>query len=333
MEDLKNKTLEELRGISKEQGLSAFKVREIFRQIHQKVKTDFSEFTTLKKDEREKLGSKYYISGFKVRKIEKSQGVKKVSFELEDGLVIEAVYMNYGEDRSTVCVSSQVGCPVGCSFCATGGMGFKRNLTVSEILSQIYYFAREEKISNIVFMGMGEPFLNFEKTVNAAKILNNELGLNIAARKIVFSTIGIIAGIEKFTEVDRQFRLAWSLPAPFDDLRRTLVGWKSLPSIDETILALLEYQKKTKRRITIEYVLLKDLNDGDRELRELAKIAHKIDSHVNLIPYNPSLDIPLQGGNIEKAYALLKKLKINVTIRKSLGQNISAACGQLCVKV
>jgi 23S rRNA (adenine2503-C2)-methyltransferase len=155
------------------------------------------------------------------------------------------------------------------------------------------------------------------------------LGLNIAARKIVFSTVGIIAAIRRFAQVDRQFRLAWSLAAPFDGVRRTLVGWKGLPSIDETILALLEYQKKTKRRITIEYVLLKDLNDGDRELKELARISQKIDSHVDLIPFNSSPDIPLEGGNIEKAYVLLKKLKVNVTIRKSLGQNISAACGQL----
>ncbi len=306
MQDLKGKTPEELAQIGKELGLSAFKAKEIFRYIHQKIKIDFEGFTILKKDERERLKGNYYIGGLKALKTQKSRGVTKVSFELDDGLVIEAVYMNYGDDRSTVCVSSQVGCPVGCSFCATGGMGFKRNLTVSEILSQVYYFAREEKVSNIVFMGMGEPFLNFDNAVAAAEVLNNELGLNIAARKIVFSTIGIIAGIRRFTGVDRQFRLAWSLVAPFDDVRRTLIGREKLPSIEETVLALLDYQRKTRRRITIEYVLLKGLNDGNRDLRELARILQKIDSDVNLIPYNSSAGIPFEGGEIEKAHALLK---------------------------
>jgi len=333
MEDLKSKTLEEIKKICQEQKLSAFKAKEIFRYIHQKLKVDFSGFTTLKKDEREKLESKYYISTLLPLKEQKSKGVSKVAFRLRDGEMIEAVFMDYGEGRRTVCVSSQVGCPIACSFCATGQMGFKRNLTLGEILSQVYFFACKEKISNVVFMGMGEPFLNYDNAVSAAKILNSELGLNIAARKIVLSTIGIISGIERFVEVDRQCRLAWSLVAPFDDLRKTLIRWKNLPSISETISALQQYQRKTKRRITIEYVLLKDINDGEKELLELTKISQKMDSHVNLIPYNPSPDISLQGGDVDRAFRLLKSLNVNVTVRQSLGQDISAACGQLCVEV
>jgi 23S rRNA (adenine2503-C2)-methyltransferase len=240
--------------------------------------------------------------------------------------------MNYNKDRKTVCVSTQVGCAMGCSFCATGQMGFERNLTVAEILSQVYFFARKGKISNIVFMGMGEPFLNYNNVIKAAHILNDENGLNIAARRTSISTIGIISGIKRLAEEGKQFRLAWSLVSPFDEQRKTLIAYEGLAPINSVIIALKDYQKKTKRRIMIEYVVLKGLNDGDKDVKALIRIAKQFDSHVNLIPYNLTSDSPFLSGNIEKIESLLRKSNIVVTRRLSLGAEISAACGQLTGK-
>jgi len=312
--------------------LAPFKKREIFRFVHQKLAADIDEITSLKKEEREKLKQDYFIGQLKPLKTQKSQGVKKTAFGLDDGLAIEAVFMSYEDEHNTVCVSSQAGCPIGCSFCATGAMGFKRNLTVSEILSQIYYFAKEEKASNVVFMGMGEPFLNYNNVIASAKILNDNFGQKIAARKIVLSTIGVIPGIENLSKEPFQFRLAWSLISPFNDVRSSLIGWEGLPTIEETIQALLAYQQKTKRRITIEYVLLKDINDKKKDLDALAVIARQMDSHVNLIAYNSTPGSLLECGDAAAAWDYLAKKKINVTTRKSLGQKISAACGQLANK-
>ena len=178
-------------------------------------------------------------------------------------------------------------------------------------------------------MGMGEPFLNYDNVIKAARILNDEKGQNIASRKIVISTIGIVPGIKRFMEEGKQFRLAWSLVAPFDDLRRKLIKDKTLSSIEEIISAFKEYQNRTKRRITVEYVLLKGVNDSASAGEELAKISKKFDSYVNLILYNASPGSKFKSGNTQKMFTLLKKLGVNVTVRRSLGADISAACGQL----
>lgn len=324
MEDLKN-------GLKK-LDLAPFKVREIYRYINKKMVTDIDDIVVLSKEERERLKSKYYISQLRILETQKSHDVRKVTFELEDGLVIESVLMKYKGDHTTVCVSCQVGCPIGCSFCATGQMGFTRNLSVAEILSQVYHFAKEEKVSNVVFMGMGEPFFNYDNVLAAAKILNNGAGLHLGNRKIIISTIGVISGIKKLTQEPHQFRLAWSLVAPSDEVRETLIGWEGLPTIKEIISVLIDYQKKTKRRVTIEYVVLKGLNDGKEEIKALADISHRIDSHINLIPYNSSKDALFESGNVDQAFNQLKKLKVNVTVRRSLGQKIAAACGQLASK-
>jgi len=332
MEDLKGKTLDELKEICAKFGLRPFKAKETFKFIHQRLKGDLKGLTTIKIEERKFLAEKFFISDIKLLKLEKGKQVQKAAFELEDGKIIETVYMNYNKDRKTVCVSTQVGCAMGCSFCATGQMGFERNLTVAEILSQVYFFARKGKISNIVFMGMGEPFLNYNNVIKAAHILNDESGLNIAARRTSISTIGIISGIKRLAEEGKQFRLAWSLVSPFEEQRRTLIAYEGLAPISSTIIALKDYQKKTKRRIMIEYVVLKSLNDSEKDIKALARIAKQFDSHVNLIPYNPTSDSPFLSGNIEKVEAQLRKAKIVVTRRLSLGTEISAACGQLTGK-
>lgn len=289
-------------------GLKPITAKALFRSCHQRF--DFP-------------------SPLTIEQIEAEAKAKKVRFRLADGLAIESVYMDQGPDKRFVCVSAQVGCPIGCRFCATGRMSFERNLTTSEIIAQVYHFAKEEKISNLVFMGMGEPFLNYAKVMKAIGLLNSELGQNIAARKIVVSTIGIVTGLEQFGAELQKLKLAWSLVAPTDTLRRQLVPYPALPGIAATIAAINNYQSKTKQRVTIEYVLLKGVNDSVEQLTELDRIAGTIDSHINLIEYNPSPGLDFAAGNVDQARWFLKKLKANVTVRRSLGKEISAACGQL----
>jgi 23S rRNA (adenine2503-C2)-methyltransferase len=289
-------------------GLKPDKAKALFRSFHQKFE---------------------FPSPLTAEKTEAEARVKKVSFRLADGLAIESVYMDQRPDKKFVCVSSQVGCPIGCRFCATGQMGFKRNLSVGEIIAQVYYFAKTEKITNLVFMGMGEPFLNYEQVTKAVTLLNSEIGQNIAARKMVVSTIGIVTGIKQFGAELQKLKLAWSLAAPDDRLRRQLVPYPGLPSISATVNAINDYQKKTKQRVTIEYVLLKGVNDSAEQLTELDRLARQIDSHINLIEYNPSPGLDFAAGDVDQARNFLKSLKANVTVRRSLGKEISAACGQL----
>ncbi|MFA4844439.1 MAG: 23S rRNA (adenine(2503)-C(2))-methyltransferase RlmN [Candidatus Margulisiibacteriota bacterium] len=305
MENLSELALPELTAAT---GLKPAAAKKLFRSFHQ----GFAATSPLAVDREEKSG-----------------GVIKTRFRLTDGARIESVFMDWGKDKKFVCVSAQAGCPIGCRFCATGQMGFKRNLTVGEIITQVYYFAKTEKVTNLVFMGMGEPFLNYDRVMNAVKLLNSELGQNIAARKMVVSTIGIVPGIRQFAAELQTLKLAWSLAAPNDQLRHELIPYPGLPSIDETIAAIKDYQKITKQRITIEYVLLKGINDGANDLNELYRISQTLDSHINLIQYNPSPGLPLAAGDVELARARLKGLRANVTIRRSLGREISAACGQL----
>ncbi|MBI5400350.1 23S rRNA (adenine(2503)-C(2))-methyltransferase RlmN [Candidatus Saganbacteria bacterium] len=329
MEDLLGKDLNEIQAICQELGVAKFKAKEIFRAVNQKLITNLSELTTLKLEERNKLAESFFISTLQPANREKSAETIKALFCLADGKLIETVFMDAREERKTLCLSSQVGCLIGCAFCATGQLGFKRNLTVAEILGQVYYFAREHKISNLVFMGMGEPFLNYDNVLKAIDILNIEIGLNIAARKIVVSTIGIISGIEKFAQASKQLRLAWSLVSPFEQTRQQLIGYAGLPTIQETVAALAKYQSLTKRRITIEYVVLDGINDSIPDAVELGNIAKQLDSHINLIPYNSSPGQKFTRGKVQNMLAYLKNNGLNTTVRQSLGQEISAACGQL----
>ncbi|MEA3493539.1 MAG: 23S rRNA (adenine(2503)-C(2))-methyltransferase RlmN [Candidatus Margulisiibacteriota bacterium] len=332
MHDLKELTLAELIEICAGLGMKKFKAKEIFTFIHKKLKTNLNLLSTIKKEEREKLAKEYFISDIELDKLQKGKQIKKAAFVLKDNKRVETAFMDHRKDRKTVCVSTQVGCAIGCSFCATGAMGFKRSLTVGEILSQAYFFAKKSTVSNIVFMGMGEPFLNYDNVIKAAYILNDECGLNIGARRISISTIGIISGIKRLADEKRQFRLAWSLVSPFDQMRSTLIEYEGLAPIDSVIIAIQDYQKKTKRRVMIEYVVLKGINDGEKDIKKLIKIAREFDCHVNLIAYNPHHSSPFITGNIDRLESALRKANILVTRRFSLGQDISAACGQLTSK-
>jgi 23S rRNA (adenine2503-C2)-methyltransferase len=294
--------------IEEKAGISPTKAKTLFRSFHQSFE---------------------FPSPLTVMKTNRTAAVIKTGFRLNDGLSIESVFMDWGKEKQFVCVSSQAGCPIGCRFCATGQMGFKRNLTVGEIISQVYHFAKKQNITNLVFMGMGEPFLNYDRVTKAIRLLNSELGQNIASRKIVVSTVGIVTGVKKFSSELQKLKLAWSLAAPDDKLRRELVPYSALPSIKETVAALEDYQKASKQRITIEYVLLKGANDSEKDLKTLFDISKMIDSHINLIEYNPTTGNDFAAGDVDKARAYLKQLKANVTVRRSLGAEIAAGCGQL----
>ncbi|MFA6306476.1 MAG: 23S rRNA (adenine(2503)-C(2))-methyltransferase RlmN [Patescibacteria group bacterium] len=265
----------------------------------------------------------------------------KALISLEDGLKIETVLLEHGAGRNTVCLSSQVGCPLGCLFCATGKMGFKRNLTDAEIIEQAVYFARLLKkegrqINNIVFMGMGEPFLNYDNVLDAIKILNGKDGLNIGARHISISTIGVATGIKKLAAQPLQVNLAISLHAPNDDLREQLIPANKKYSLDAIIEELNNYLKQTGRRVMIEYLMIDKFNDDKEQAQELALLLKKIDRplyFVNLIAYNPTDEFkPSPAKRIKDFKLALNKQGVEVTERYRFGQDIKAACGQLAGK-
>ncbi len=283
-----------------------------------------------------------------IKENDENNNATKVVINFRDGLKIETVLMkhnidNFSEEgggrRNTVCVSSQVGCPLKCEFCATGKMGFKRNLTKWEIVEQVLFFARflkkqNERITNIVFMGMGEPFLNYKNVISAIKILNSENGLNIAARKISVSTCGIIPGIEKFTEENLQINLAISLHAPSDALRSRLMPINKKYPLAEVIKAVQKYVKKTSRKVMFEYVLLKGINDSENCAYDLAKLMNNNLYFVNLIFYNSTGVKNIQSSSLEtikKFKKILEKAGVQVSERYRFGRSIKAACGQLAL--
>lgn len=262
----------------------------------------------------------------------------KAAISLVDGLEIETVLLEHGAGRNTVCVSSQVGCALGCLFCATGKMGFKRNLTVTEIVEQVVYFARllkkeDRRINNLVFMGMGEPFLNYENIMAAIKILNDKNGFNIGARHISISTIGVISGLKKIAKEPRQINLALSLHAPTDELRAKVIPANKKYPLDAVMEELNNYLKQTGRRVMIEYLMIDGFNDSREQALELARLLKRIEPplfFVNLIAYNPTADFrPSPAKKIFDFKKTLRDQKIDVIERYRFGQDIKAACGQL----
>lgn len=265
---------------------------------------------------------------------------------LRDNLKIESVLMKHKDGRNTVCVSSQIGCPLGCSFCATGKMGFKRNLEALEIVEQVVFFGRYlkkigEKITNIVFMGMGEPFLNYDNVLRAIRILNDKDGFNLGARHFSISTAGITEGIEKVKEEKLEINLAISLHAPNDSLRSKIMPINKKYPIIKILKAVDEYIKKTRRRVMFEYIMIKDVNDADAYAEELASLMKKPLYFVNLISYNPArigfdnptgIFKPSSQERTTRFKEILEKQGIAVTQRYRFGDDITAACGQLVYK-
>jgi 23S rRNA (adenine2503-C2)-methyltransferase len=266
----------------------------------------------------------------------------KILLSLKDGTLIEAVLIQYqsekpnGHPRSTVCVSTQVGCAMKCVFCATGQMGFERNIRAEEIIAQIMHFAqllkkREQHITNIVFMGMGEPLANYDETIRAVRLLTHPRAFGIGQRSITISTIGMIAGIDRLAEEDLQIGLAISLHAPNDALRKWLVPTAGPHSVEDIISAGKRYFKKTGRRVTFEYALIDGINDSQETAEELTWLLRGNGSHVNLIPVNPTAgDFKRPSRNkVLKFEDILYDSGVNCTVRVEKGSEISAACGQL----
>ena len=334
MKNIKDYNLEELKKEMIELGEKPFRAEQIFKWIHQeKVKT-FEEMTNLSLELRKKLEENYTMCNYKIlKKQESKDGTIKYLFDVLDGNAIETVLMRYHHGNS-ICVSSQIGCKMGCKFCASTGINFIRSLTSGEIVEQIIAVEQDtgEKISNVVFMGIGEPFDNYDNVVNAIKIINNPKGLNIGARHISVSTSGIVPKIYQLAEENIQCTLSISLHATSNEKRSSMMPVNKAYPLEELMKACKEYIKKTNKRISFEYALVKDNNDNLQDAKELVKLLKGMLCHVNLIPINKIENGKFDKSsneNIMKFRDYLNDHGIVATIRRELGSDIDAACGQL----
>ena len=334
MKILSGLNLEELEKITSELGASKFRARQIHNWIYLKSVSDIDQMTDLSKNFRDELKTVAIVSDTKIKvKQVSSDGTIKYLLEYPDGECVETVLMRFDNRANlTACVSSQVGCAVNCSFCATGKRGFIRNLTYKEIIEQVLTIQRDTglKVTNIVFMGQGEPLLNLENVLSAMKIFNEDF--QIGARRLTVSTSGIIPQINKLADIDMQSTLALSLHAPNHEIRSKLMQIENKYPMDQLHKALKNYTDKTGRRITIEYLLIKDLNDTTESAKQLASYLKDIKCNINLIPYNPTEKNDYQrpsNNSIMKFKYLMEHSGKKVTVRLERGADIDAACGQL----
>ena len=311
-----------------------FRALQLFKWLQSGVQ-GFDEMTNIPISLREKLNEIGYIATVKPLKRYVSQidGTIKYVYELYDGELIESVLMKY-EHGYTVCISTQVGCRMGCKFCASGLFGLTRNLTASEMLAQITYAQRDNniRISNVVMMGMGEPLDNFDNSIQFLKLVSDENGLNIGLRHISLSTSGVVSGIKRLAEYNLPITLSISLHAPNDEIRNRTMPVNKKWNIDALLSACREYQKVTTRRISFEYALIEGINDSDACAKELVTRLKGIMCHVNLIPANPVKENTFKKPDRKAIIAFQKKLEslgLNATIRRTLGADIDASCGQL----
>ena len=334
MKNIKDYNLEELKEELKSIGEKPFRAEQIFKWLYQDKVKSFDDMTNLSLELREKLKENYTICNFKIlEKQESSDGTKKYLFDVLDGNAIETVLMSYHHGYS-ICVSSQIGCKMGCKFCASTGIKFVRSLTSGEIVEQILAVEQDEniRISNIVFMGIGEPLDNFDNVINAVKIINNPKGLNIGARHISISTSGLVPMIYKLAEQNTQCTLSISLHATTNEKRSSMMPVNNAYNIEELIQACKDYIKVTNRRISFEYALAKDNNDNLEDAKRLVKLLKGMLCHVNLIPINKIENgeyTKSSNENIIKFRDYLNDHGIVATIRRELGSDIDAACGQL----
>jgi 23S rRNA (adenine2503-C2)-methyltransferase len=321
-------------------GFPKFHAKSVHEFIFKKGICDFDLMTSLPKGLKEHLKT-HAIFPFKLSKIQDSEDgeTKKFLFELSDGLFVESVLIGSFE-RRTVCVSSQVGCPAKCSFCASGKEGLVRHLTRFEIEAQVAYIQcyltsqAQPHVSQIVFMGMGEPLSNFEEVIGAIDLIKSQDRLHISERRITVSTVGLVDKILKVADMQRQFHLVLSLHAPNQHIRKKIIPFARKYELSDVIQAMLYFAKKTKRQITYEYTLLAGINDSIAHAQELAKLVARQPCTVNLIPYNPVVGIKLKRPEKETIEAFrdeLKKNRITVTWRYTKGKDIAAACGQLAM--
>ncbi|MBC7187330.1 MAG: 23S rRNA (adenine(2503)-C(2))-methyltransferase RlmN [Calditrichaeota bacterium] len=327
-------SMEELEQFACSMGEKPFRGRQLFAWLYNKRARDFAEMTDISKPLRLRLAEVAEIGLLRVVAVVSSRdgGTRKFLFELGDGERIESVYIREAE-RHTLCVSTQVGCALGCRFCATGRMGFRRNLSAGEIVDQVLLVEREvgEEVSNLVLMGMGEPLLNYENVIAACELVRHERGLAIGHRRIVISTAGWVPGIMRLAEEGHRFKLAISLNATTDEQRRALMPVAERYPLQELLNAVIFYFRRSGRRPTFEYVLLAGVNDSPEDARRLRELLKQVPCKVNLIPYNPT-DDHFRRPTAERIEAFrqgLAPLKAPVIVRWSKGDDIQAACGQL----
>ena len=326
-------TLEELEKYFENIGSKKFHGKQLYRWLYDKKISSFDEITDMKKEEIEKIKNDFDMSLIKMVKVEKDKDTRKYLFELNDKEHIEAVLMLHDYGKS-VCISSEVGCNMGCKFCESGRRKKVRELESYEMVEQILMIEKElgEKITHVVIMGIGEPFDNYDNVINFIKIINNNYGLSIGARHITVSTCGIIPKIEEFSNLELQVNLAISLHAPNNEIRNKIMPINKAYPIEMLIPCLKKYFDKTGRRVTIEYIMLDGINDSNECAVELSKLLKGLNCYVNLIPYNETENIGFKRTKmiqIASFYDILKKNGINVTVRREFGGNITAACGQL----
>ena len=327
-------TLEGLTALMKELGQPAFRAKQIFHWLHQKLVTEFSAMTDQPKALLAKLEEGYYIAAPAiVRRQQSKDGTVKYLFALEDGNCIETAIMRY-HYGVTACVSSQVGCRMGCRFCASTQAGRVRNLEAGEIAGQIYAAQKDigERISHIVLMGIGEPLDNFDNVMDFLSIISSPDGVNIGMRNISLSTCGIVPMIDKLAEKKLQLTLSISLHAPNDAMRSGMMPVNDAYPVAQLIAACRRYQQTTGRRVSFEYSMVRGVNDSPATAKELAALIRGMGAHVNLIPINPVDGSPYSATdaeNVKRFQTLLTDLGVNATVRRRLGSDISAACGQL----
>ena len=333
-ENIKNYNLEELKEVLKELGEKPYRAEQIFKWIMQENVTSFDEMTNISIELRNKLKEKFDLHVFKILQKQVSKdGTKKYLLDVLDGNAIESVLMEY-KHGFTICVSSQIGCKMGCKFCASTGVKFARNLTAGEIVEQLLAIQRDEniKISNLVFMGIGEPLDNYDNVMQAIAILNNPKGINMGARHISISTSGLVPRIYELADKNIQCTLSISLHSANNEKRSQMMPVNNVYNIEELMKACKYYTEKTNKRISFEYALAKESNDNLADAKELVKLLKGMLCHVNLIPINK-----IENGkyskstneNILKFRDYLNEKGIVATIRRELGSDIDAACGQL----
>lgn len=335
MNNILDYDLEQLQAVMADRGEKPFRAKQIYEWLHVKLVTDFKEMTNISAKLQQEMAQAYEIQTLKMlrKQVSKQDGTTKFLWELSDGNTIESVWLPYHHGNS-VCISTQVGCRMGCGFCASTVGGLVRSLRVSEMLAQIYEIQRitGERVSHIIAMGMGEPFDNYENVVHFIRMITDEKGLHISARNITVSTCGLVPQIYRFAKENLSVTLALSLHAPTDELRSSMMPVAKKYSLEEIMKACREYVMQTGRRVTFEYSMVDGINDTVEHAKQLCSLIKGINCHVNLIPLNPvkgRMGARSVQGHVEAFKTVLEKNHIQVTVRREMGSDIDAACGQL----
>lgn len=336
--DILSMTLEEMTAVFEELKIQKFRAKQVYEWLHRHLAGSYDEMSNLPRTMRDELADKFPLHNCEIarKQVSKIDDTVKYLFKLHDGDFVESVVMKY-KYGYTICVSSQVGCKMGCAFCASTLGGFKRSLYAGEILSQLYTAQKDlgERISHIVLMGMGEPLDNFDNVMRFIALITDEKGLNISMRNISLSTCGIVPKVDELLEKKMQLTLSISLHAPSDELRSKIMPINKKYNVDQLLSACRKYAAETSRRISFEYAMLSGVNDSDECARLLASKLKGMLCHVNLIPVNEVAESPFKPSSterVEKFISILAKNGINATVRRKLGSDIDASCGQLRLK-